>query len=111
MDDSLLAFKGKTINSDTISEKAIYWERFLLKEKGGYQDQLFAAYGGFNHIKFNQDGSHVVSKFQLSDEFKNELESHCILCYVPLKRFSYCENHVSRFVHLDTKPRKALWSY
>lgn len=94
---SLLAYKGQRITSQILSDKAIYWERYLLKEKGGYQDQLFAAYGGFNHIKFTQSNNYIVSKLKLSEKFKNDLENQSILCYIPLKRFSYL-NSVANYM-------------
>ena len=49
---ALYAYNGQIIDKSNLAEKAIDWERNKLKEKGGYQDQLFAAYGGFNHNEF-----------------------------------------------------------
>ena len=102
----LLSYKGKPITKSSVAEKAIYWERYLLKEKGGLQDQLFAAYGGFNHIRFNLDGSYKFEKLELSDQFRSDLQQQSILCYLPIERFSYLTsvaNHLN-----DTETIKNL---
>ena len=69
----------------------------FLKEKGGYQDQLFAAYGGFNHIKFNTNGTYKVNRFQLDEKIKEKLTNKILLCYLPQKRLSYL-NSVDNFI-------------
>ena len=94
----LYAYQGRKLSPKIIADKAIYWEREYLKEKGGYQDQLFAAYGGFNHIRFNQDGDYKVEKFKLREEFKSKLKLQSILCYVPCKRLSYLTS-VENYIH------------
>lgn len=97
---ALYAYKGKIINKSNLAEKAIDWERNKLKEKGGYQDQLFAAYGGFNHIEFKIDGTYFINKLNLSDKFKEDFIKQSLLCYVPKQRLSYL-NSVDNF--LDQK--------
>ena len=66
----LLAYKGNKISKEIIAKKAIYWEREYLKEKGGYQDQLFASYGGFNEIIFNENGKYNLSGNSLCKSLK-----------------------------------------
>ena len=95
---SLYAYQSRKLSPKIIADKAIYWERQYLKEKGGYQDQLFAAYGGFNHIRFNQDGEYEVDKLKLSEEFKSKLKHKSLLCYVPCKRLSYLTS-VENYIH------------
>ena len=97
---ALFTYKGEKINSSILADKAIFWERNLLEEKGGYQDQLFAAFGGFNHIKFNIDGTYNLQKVELSEKFKSDLENQSILCYIPIERYSYL-NSVAN--HLDER--------
>jgi D-glycero-alpha-D-manno-heptose-7-phosphate kinase len=69
-----------------IAQKAYDIERIELKQKGGYQDQFAAAYGGFNYIEF----SDKVNVFPLdtSQEMINELQFRLILCYVGGSHFS-----------------------
>ena len=85
----LFVYKGNEINKQIIADKAIYWERDFLKEQGGYQDQIFAAYGGFNQIIFNKDGNYNIRKFSISKESQSKLITQSVLCYIPCKRLSY----------------------
>lgn len=96
----LHAYKDNKITKQIIAEKAIYWERDYLKEKGGYQDQLLAAYGGLNHIKFNMDGKYNVEKFSISKESYSQLINQSILCYVPMQRLSYLSS-VENYLNQD----------
>ena len=83
-----------------LRNRILYNKRNKLKEKGGYQDQLFAAYGGFNHIEFKIDGTYLINKLILSEKFKEEFIKQSLLCYVPHQRLSYL-NSVENF--LDQK--------
>jgi len=42
----------KNFNKRKLADKAIFFERSILKEHVGYQDQILAAYGGLNSIEF-----------------------------------------------------------
>ncbi|MFX0010638.1 MAG: GHMP kinase, partial [Candidatus Hermodarchaeota archaeon] len=75
---------GLTIKE--IAQKAYYLERIELKQKGGYQDQFAAAYGGFNFMEFGKDVK--VYPIQTSQEMINELQFCLILCYVGGSHFS-----------------------
>ncbi len=100
---ALFAYKGdQKVDRRNLADKAIYWERHLLKEKGGYQDQIFAAYGGFNHIRFNKDGSYKVNKLELSNKFRNNLENQSVICYIPIKRFSYLNSVANHLNNVET---------
>ena len=54
------ALKGKYVDKRRLAEEAIHLERVLCKESGGLQDQIAAAYGGFNKITFNKEGFEVI---------------------------------------------------
>lgn len=43
-----------------LADEAIYLERNLCQEAGGWQDQIAASFGGFNRINFNADGYEVL---------------------------------------------------
>lgn len=74
------------LSKQKIAQKAYYIERIELKQKGGYQDQYAAAYGGFNFIEFRD---HVkVTLIKTSKEILNELQFRMILCYVGGSHFS-----------------------
>jgi len=69
-----------------IAQKAYDIERIELKQKGGYQDQFSAVYGGFNFIEFTD----TVKLFPINTttEMLNELQYRTILCYVGGSHFS-----------------------
>ncbi|MHA1284519.1 MAG: GHMP family kinase ATP-binding protein [Promethearchaeota archaeon] len=69
-----------------IAQKAYDIERIELRQKGGYQDQFAAAYGGFNFIEFSEDVK--VIPLKVSKEIINELQYCLILCYVGGSHFS-----------------------
>ena len=69
-----------------IAQSACEVERVELKQKGGFQDQFAASYGGFNFIEFT-DKVKVVP-IRTSEEFINELHFRLILCYVGGYHFS-----------------------
>ena len=69
-----------------IAQKAYDIERIELKQKGGYQDQFAAAYGGFNFIEFTDQVK--VTPIDTTPEIINELQFRLILCYVGGSHFS-----------------------
>jgi len=74
---------------------AIEIERNLLKESGGIQDQIWAAYGGMNSIGISKDGTFSVRPLPVSEEFKQEFMSRCVMIYTGKTRKSYkiAESH------------------
>ncbi len=86
--NSLSALQGKYEKKEYLAKKAIYWERYLLKEKGGYQDQIASAFGGINNIKFFDKSSFKVHPILLSKEQIKELASRFLLVYIPKFRLS-----------------------
>ena len=87
----LLAFyaiKGKYIDKKRLAEEAIYLERVLCGESGGVQDQVAAAYGGFNKITFSKDGFEVIPVV-LSNERKERLIDNLMLFFTGISRCSF----------------------
>ena len=79
-------FYNLKLNKHDIALKACNIERVELKQKGGYQDQFAAAYGGFNFIEFSNGIK--VSPIKTTEEMINELQYSLILCYVGGSHFS-----------------------
>ena len=48
----LNSFRGRNITNKMLAKKSIYFEQKILNEAVGSQDQIAAAYGGFNKINF-----------------------------------------------------------
>lgn len=84
--NSIHAFKGNTINKNQLAKEAIHVERNILKESVGYQDQTFAAYGGFNIIKFRNEKEIEVKPIPISQKRKEDFENHLMLFFTGIKR-------------------------
>lgn len=82
---SLYAFKGKQVDNLDLAREAIHVERDILKEPVGYQDQVFAAMGGLNLIKFTQHGIDV-KPIQIPKERTKEFEDHLMLFFTGIRR-------------------------
>lgn len=86
--NALHAFKGMMAPKQVLAKEAITLEREILKENVGSQDQIWAAYGGFNHIRFFMDDQFEVIPVIIPPERKRELTSHLMLLFTGLSRFS-----------------------
>jgi D-glycero-alpha-D-manno-heptose-7-phosphate kinase len=69
-----------------LAQDAIHVEQEVLKETVGAQDQVAAAYGGFNHISFELDGSIQVKPMLAAAERLSELQSHMALFFTGFAR-------------------------
>lgn len=81
------ALKGKYAGKEKLAKEAICLERVLCREEGGIQDQIAAAYGGFNRIDFSRDGF-TVRPVILSKERKQELDENLMLFFTGFSRYS-----------------------
>ena len=76
---ALDSLKGKTVTKQNLARKAIKIEQEMNKENVGSQDQVAAAYGGFNRINFAKNGEISVAKIIISEyKRKKLLNSICI---------------------------------
>ena len=85
--NAFCALKGKMMSHRQLAEEAIHVERDILKEHGGWQDQVAAAYGGLNRIDF-KDGDFSLHPIIISPERKHELDENLMLFYTGIQRFS-----------------------
>lgn len=85
--NAFYALKGKYANKKRLSEEAIYLERVLCNEAGGWQDQIAAAYGGLNRINFSADGF-TIQPIIISPARKQCLNDHLMLFFTGFTRFS-----------------------
>ncbi len=86
--NSLMALKGRIISKEFVAQKALFIEQNILKENVGSQDQLCAAYGGFNKIVFNKGGTYEVQPVILPKRRLQQLESHLLLVFTGFTRIS-----------------------
>jgi len=85
---ALMALKGRYVSKEYLGTEAIRMEQQVLKEHVGSQDQVSAAYGGFNVIEFARDDHFVVSPMILGRERIEELQGRLMLFFTGLSRFA-----------------------
>jgi D-glycero-alpha-D-manno-heptose-7-phosphate kinase len=85
---ALHALDGKMTNRNQLAKTAIHIEQELLKESVGSQDQILAAYGGFNFIEFRADDSFDVRPVIVPQARKDTLAEHLMLCFTGFSRFA-----------------------
>lgn len=85
--NALYALKGKYADKKKLADEAIYLERVLCQEAGGWQDQIAAAYGGFNRINFGATGYDVLPVI-ISQERKAQLNDNLMMFFTGFTRFS-----------------------
>ena len=86
--NAFYALKGKYADKKKLADEAIYLERELCQEAGGWQDQIAASYGGFNRINFNKDGTYDVLPIIISPERKKQLNTNLLMFFTGFTRFS-----------------------
>ncbi len=85
--NAFYALKGKYADKKKLADEAIYLERVLCQEAGGWQDQIAASFGGFNRINFNVDGYEVLPVI-ISPERKKQLNDNLMMFFTGFTRFS-----------------------
>lgn len=85
--NAFYALKGKYVDKKRLADEAIYLERDLCQEAGGWQDQIAASFGGFNRINFNADGYEVLPVI-ISPERKKQLNENLMMFFTGFTRFS-----------------------
>ncbi|MCR4337773.1 MAG: kinase [Candidatus Omnitrophica bacterium] len=86
--NSLYAMKGIMPTKDQLAREAIYIEQEMCKESVGCQDQILAAYGGFNYIDFGCHNDFQVRPVTLTKECSRDLEDHCMLYFTGFSRMA-----------------------
>lgn len=85
--NAFYALKGKYADKKKLADEAIYLERVLCNEAGGWQDQIAASYGGLNRINFGPDGYEVLPII-ISPERKKMLNDNLLMFFTGFTRFS-----------------------
>lgn len=85
--NAFYALKGKYADKKKLADEAIYLERVLCNEAGGWQDQIAASFGGFNRINFSADGYEVLPVI-ISPERKQCLNDNLLMFFTGFTRFS-----------------------
>jgi D-glycero-alpha-D-manno-heptose-7-phosphate kinase len=83
---ALYGLKGQMRDKQTLAKDAIFIEQTLLNEAVGTQDQVSAAYGGFNRINFNTDSTIDVSPLPVDRSRSRALEDNLALYFTGFAR-------------------------
>lgn len=86
--NAFYCLKGKYVDKKKLADKAIYLERELCQESGGWQDQIAVAFGGMNRIEFNKDGTYDVKPIIIHPDRKKQLNDNLLMFFTGFTRFS-----------------------
>ena len=85
--NAFYSLKGKFRSRKDLANDAIYLERTLCSEAGGWQDQIAASFGGLNRIDFKNNSYHV-NPIIISPQRKQQLDDNLMLFFTGFTRFS-----------------------
>src|SRR3990167_1907148 len=86
--NALYAFKGLHASAEKLASNACKVEIDILGHPIGKQDQYISAYGGFNYIQFNKDGTVYIDPIICDSRTKASLNKKFLLFYTGLVRVS-----------------------
>src|ERR1700675_3182027 len=82
----LYALREQMRNKHALALDALHVEQEVVKEAVGSQDQISAAYGGFNRINFHTDGGFEVKQVIAPGARLAALQQHCALFFTGFSR-------------------------
>jgi len=85
---ALQGLNGQMANKDGLARDAIHVEQNIIGENVGSQDQVSAAFGGFNRIEFHRNDSFDVAPVILPGHRREELRDHLMLCFTGFSRIA-----------------------
>ena len=80
--------KGQIKSQRQLALEAIRIEQDVIQEHVGSQDQIWAAYGGTNIIRFKRDGDFECSPIVMPSSRHKELNSHMMLFFTGFSRIA-----------------------
>lgn len=99
------ALNGKYISKEELAREAINIEQNVINECVGSQDQISAAFGGFNHIEFMQNDTFQVRPIILRKGRLKELNDNLMLFFTGLSRNApeVAESQINNFKNRETE--------
>jgi D-glycero-alpha-D-manno-heptose-7-phosphate kinase len=85
---ALAALRGSYVSKDQLARDALHIEQDVIGESVGSQDQVAAAFGGFNRIEFLRSGNFTVSPVVLKKQRHKEFQRHLMLCFTGFSRIA-----------------------
>lgn len=102
--NALYGMRGKMPSKRKLAADAIHIEQDLIKEVVGSQDQVAAAFGGFNYIEFKKGGGFFVHPVTLYRDRREELEEHLVLIFSGFQRFA-TEVEKEKIQHIEERKK------
>ncbi len=99
---ALYGLEGRMPTKRQLAQESIYIEQSRVGDTVGSQDQVLAAYGGFNYVTFARDGQETVTPMTLPAGRVAELNGRLMLFYTGIQRMastvarSYAEDTAGR---------------
>ncbi|QJI28360.1 kinase [Pseudomonas sp. ADAK18] len=103
---AIKALQGQHISHESLAELAIHVEQRVIAESVGSQDQIAAAFGGFNRIDFLRGGGFNVTPTIVPKARLEALQTHLMLFFTGFSRIaaqiaqSKIDNLAARHVEL-----------
>ncbi len=97
---SLYALEGKFVTKRKLALEAIDIEQNAIGEAVGSQDQVAAAFGGFNVIEFVQDGRIIVTPVTIPQDRLKKLENSIVMFFTGISRSA---SEIAKIQILETK--------
>jgi len=85
---ALYALQGKIVTKRKLAFDAIHVEQDLIGENVGSQDQVAAAFGGFNKTEFGGSEDIFVQPVTVGQEKLRALQEHLLFCFTGLSRIA-----------------------
>lgn len=84
--NALYALKGIMPGKQRLLTESIHIEQHMIGETVGSQDQVLAAFGGFNHVNFMTNGDILARPVIMTAEAMHHFNDHLMLFYTGIKR-------------------------
>jgi len=102
---ALAALDGKIVAKRDLAREAIRIEHKVIEEKVGFQDQIWAAYGGLNRIDFMENDDFDVKPLIVDNTRRRDLEDHLLLVFTGLSRLAPVMA-AKKIANLDARERQ-----
>lgn len=86
--NALSALRGNYVSKEDLANTAIHIEQNLINESVGSQDQVSAAFGGFNRIDFLRNNTFSVNPVLLDPERLQQFKGHLLLFFTGFSRIA-----------------------
>jgi D-glycero-alpha-D-manno-heptose-7-phosphate kinase len=107
---ALQGLNGKMASKDSLARDAIHVEQNVIGENVGSQDQVSAAFGGFNRIQFKRNDSFDVAPVILPVQRRQELNDHLMLFFTGFSRIA-SEVAKSQIENLKNREKELILMY